>query len=152
MFVKPGLGSIVSLNIKKQITEKVTVWVKLLLCYTSMSLASQNMEAKWRILSKIYWKHISSQITHHMSTSKNLMLYVIKCSICAFFISQFLKKQTTNEDRHPFLWSCFLLRCSFYSKWYSLTLLVEMSWKEEITNPQCFERKRSDKLGIFNKS
>lgn len=46
MFIKSDAGSIFNLNTKKQITEKVTVWVKLILYYTSMNLASQKMEAK----------------------------------------------------------------------------------------------------------
>lgn len=80
------------------------------------------------------------------------MLYVTKRSICAIFISQFPKIRTTDEDGCPFLYSSFLLYCSFYPKWYNLTLLVEMSWKLGITDPQWFERKRCDRLRIFNKS
>ena len=87
-----------------------------------------------------------------MSISKNVMLCVTEHSICAIFISQFPKNQITDEDGHSFLSSSFLLYFSFYPKWYNLTLLVEMSWKVGITDPQRFERKRSDRVGILNKS
>lgn len=65
MFIKSDLGNIVSLNTEKQTTEKVTVWVKLILYYTSVNLASK----RWRQNRGFYPKLIGniSQTKSHIT-------------------------------------------------------------------------------------